>query len=145
MQRPPPPLPKRKRAPANGSEAAAAGGGGGEGEGALDDAAAAGVALAEEEEQKEEEPEKEYMVFLLSKPGDYWSREFDALVAGVAPCFPSVLFLRGRSTEHHGLVGQMALRSLPKLFLFEDSLLKARACVRVYFVLWWARCSRPRI
>lgn len=144
MQRPPPPLPKRKRAPANGSEAAAAGGGGGEGEGALDDAAAAGVALAEEEEE-EEEPEKEYMVFLLSKPGDYWSREFDALVAGVAPCFPSVLFLRGRSTEHHGLVGQMALRSLPKLFLFEDSLLKARACVRVYFVLWWARCSRPRI
>lgn len=144
MQRPPPPLPKRKRAPANGSEAAAAGGGGGEGEGALEDAAAAGVALAEEEEE-EEEPEKEYMVFLLSKPGDYWSREFDALVAGVAPCFPSVLFLRGRSTEHHGLVGQMALRSLPKLFLFEDSLLKARACVRVYFVLWWARCSRPRI
>lgn len=144
MQRPPPPLPKRKRAPANGSEAAAAGGGGGEGEGALDDAAAAGVALAEEEEE-EEEPEKEYMVFLLSKPGDYWSREFDALVAGVAPCFPSVLFLRGRSTEHHGLVGQMALRSLPKLFLFEDSLLKARAYVRVYFVLWWARCSRPRI
>lgn len=78
----------------------------------------------DEEEAQENGKPKEWMVFLLSDPGDYFSRELDDLVNAVAPCFPSVLFLRGSSAEHHALVGQMVLRSLPQLFLFEDSLLK---------------------
>jgi hypothetical protein len=92
------------------------------------------VDLEEGEEEDEEEleemeeagPPKEYMVFLLSLPSDYFSKEFDSLVSAVAPSFPSVLFLRGLSSEHMGLVKQMSLRSLPQFFLFEDSLLKVR-------------------
>lgn len=86
--------------------------------------------LNEEDEEGEDSGKpKEWMVFLLSDPGDYFSRELDDLVNAVAPCFPSVLFLRGLSSEHNALVVQMTLRSLPQLFLFEDSLLKVRHCL----------------
>lgn len=137
VQRPPTPPPKRKRASTNGSEEGAAAAGG-ESDEALDAAAAAAAAAAIEDDEEEEEAEKEFMVFLLSKPGDYFSREFDALVAGIAPCFPSILFLRGLSTDHYGLVGQMALRGLPKLLLFEDSLLKVCSymCVHTHVHLF---------
>lgn len=120
VQRPPPAPPRRKRA----GNVSSDGDGGGEQEEEL----APPPPPLEEEEQDEDEDEddkpKEYMVFLLSKPGDYWSQQMDALVSAVLPSFPSVLFLRGRSSDHHKLVAQMGLRSVPQLFLFENSLLK---------------------
>ncbi len=124
VRRPPsPPPPLRRKQKSNASSSALPGE---EEQHANGEEAGASSLLEEEEEEEEEEKDKEHMVFLLSKPRDYFSQELDFLVAAVAPCFPSVLFIRGLSTDHHGLVGQMSLRSLPQLFLFEESLLKVR-------------------
>ncbi len=68
-----------------------------------------------------------FMCFFISGgDDDVFSQQLEEILQVVAPAFPRVTFLKGNGRDFAGLVSQAALKGLPTLLLFEDSLLRAR-------------------